>query len=231
MRAGDFTDKGVDIFVDEKIEFYTQDMIDKIPPQLLKPTRGRSIASDFRLINGNQIVGGAYTLVNVSPTLPDPLAWDGKEREKDESTPNTYVAELGIREGSLRIRGRFLFSQKNTADNELLEFSGVNIIREFLPHTSPNELEYINSFSVGKGIYDPQARGDPYYEVNIPGRIALLFPRFLKTNERFVITIDWQGKFMRYQADRKFSALTGMIKSLELTEIRPQDADIYTNLY
>ena len=33
---------------------------------------------------------------------------------------------------------------------------------------------------------------------------SLLFPRGLPSNGRGVVTIEWEGESMRYQADRKF---------------------------
>jgi hypothetical protein len=82
--------------------------------------------------------------------------------------------------------------------------------------------------NLGPGIYDPQASGEPYVQLNFPGRLSLLFPRGISGNAlRDVLTMEWQGKSMRFQVDRKLKDLSGGCKSLELTEIRPEDAEIY----
>jgi hypothetical protein len=39
--------------------------------------------------------------------------------------------------------------------------------------------------------------------------------------------MEFQGGSMRFQADRKFINLSGAIKTLELTEIRPSDVESY----
>jgi hypothetical protein len=42
-----------------------------------------------------------------------------------------------------------------------------------------------------------------------------------------VLSMDWTAEDMRYQVDRKFTEVDGSLNSLELTEIQPQDAEVY----
>ena len=63
--------------------------------------------------------------------------------------------------------------------------------------------------------------------ITLPGRTTLFFPRGMNKAERGVLSIQWQGVRMMYQADRKFNDLSGALRTLELTEIRPEDASLY----
>jgi hypothetical protein len=85
---------------------------------------------------------------------------------------------------------------------------------------------------LGFDIYDPPiCVNDEYQILKLPGRLSLLFPRGLRINEPSSLTIQWEARNFRYQADRKFIALTGMVKTLVLTEIQPENVGIYGNLY
>ena len=44
---------------------------------------------------------------------------------------------------------------------------------------------------------------------------------------RGFISLDWIAGEMRYQIDRKFHSLDGSLASLELTEIKKADAQVY----
>ena len=95
----------------------------------------------------------------------------------------------------------------------------------FLPPGPSGVIEY-DAATPGAGIYDPQESGEPYVELRLPGRLTLLFPRGLRADGRAVLTMEWLGKVMRYQLDRKFTTLRrGAIDTLELTEIRIGDAN------
>jgi hypothetical protein len=100
-------------------------------------------------------------------------------------------------------------------------------VREAGKDTSPPEMQPLLDPRAGPGIYDPQMEGEPYVQLNMPGRLSLLFPRGLPLNGRSVMTIEFEGDTMRYQADRKIVNLSGAIRTLELTEIRPTDVENY----
>jgi hypothetical protein len=152
--------------------------------------------------------------------------------------PEVYVAELAIREDNIRTRVRFAFSNKPTdavTPTEAKEYDmflvGVNIIRECLTTCSPEEIQPLLTEKMGQGIYDPQQRGEPYVQLNFPGRLSLLFPRALRGTKNDVgniLCIEWQGRSMRFQVDRRFNYLTnGQVRALELTEVRTEDAAKY----
>lgn len=63
--------------------------------------------------------------------------------------------------------------------------------------------------------------------MQLPGRTTLFFPRGLDVREKGVLSIQWEGVKMMYQADRKFNDLLGGIRTLELTEIRSSEAELY----
>ena len=92
-------------------------------------------------------------------------------------------------------------------------------------------LQPLLAKTVGCGIYDPQASGDPYVQLNLSGKLSLLFPRGVnaaRNPSRHVLTMEWEGKQMRFQVDRRFAELTdGRIKSLELTEVQAAKAEKY----
>jgi hypothetical protein len=99
------------------------------------------------------------------------------------------------------------------------------IIREQLEGTPNQQVSPFSDLTIGSEIYDPQAQGEPYEQFSFPGKITLFFPKILFSNSKGVLTIQWDGIKMRYQADRKFPSLeSGRINTLELTEIMPQDA-------
>jgi hypothetical protein len=94
---------------------------------------------------------------------------------------------------------------------------------------SPASVELILDPQLGPGIYDPQvAGGEPYVQLNLKGRVSLLFPLALRdTREVQVVTMEFQGRDYRWQVDRKMDSLDGAVKSIELTEVRSDDALIY----
>jgi hypothetical protein len=101
------------------------------------------------------------------------------------------------------------------------------VIREYKQGTPVGELKPILEQSLGSIIYDPQARDEPYFEVPMPYRTTLFFPKYLIADGRGVLTVQWEGSTFQFQCDRKFEfLLNGGIKSFELTEIRPENAGI-----
>jgi hypothetical protein len=65
--------------------------------------------------------------------------------------------------------------------------------------------------------------------LNLPGRLSLCFPRAMRSQSlaRNILTMEWTAKELRYQVDRKFGEFTGLIRSLELTEIGVQDSETF----
>lgn len=240
MTASEFSNEGVSIFIKE---VYTENATsnDKAPDasakevteMLQKPTRAVTKPTDFRVIGGNQIVANVFTLNAVSPNGPDRDPLEVIE-EITDFTPDSYVGELGIKEGLIRTRVRFAYAAGATAALSAAEkyslplgLLGMTVIREAQLAASPADVQLLLDSKLGPGIYDPQAAGEPYLQLNLPGRLSLLFPRGVAAGRRQCLTIEWEGAAMRYQADRKFADLSGAIASLELTEVRASEADKY----
>jgi len=90
--------------------------------------------------------------------------------------------------------------------------------------TTTTNIEYDKDI-LGVDVFDPQESGEPYVELPLPGQLTLFFPRGLKLRQRAVITVQWTGKGMRYQVDRRFNTvINASINTLELSEIRKDDA-------
>lgn len=176
----------------------------------LNPTRSFLASTDFRTSEGNQAIGDGYTVGNATYV-----------GEKFIS----YVSEVAIREGPLRIRVRYVYhSDKDKFDISLV---GCVVIRESMGEVKPDEMSVLSNPYKGQGIYDPQAFDNYYFELDLEGRLSLYFPAFIFTKSRNVLTMDWHGKNFRYQLDRKFTSVRE-ISTFELTEIKPEDSLIYT---
>lgn len=216
MKAGEFTNAGVDIFCSETYSPHKETDNDDIRDILHRETRQSYASTDFRTVAGNQIVGNCYSLNRVENAL------------------DVHVAELAVREGSVRIRCRYAFKAGSSSALSIEEQSrydlslvGFTIVREILDTVSELEMEKLLDPTPGLGIYDPQVTGDQYVQLNFPGRLSLFFPRGLKANMLQVLTMEWRGDAMRFQVDRRFVDISGSIKTLELTEIRAEDAEQY----
>ncbi len=108
-----------------------------------------------------------------------------------------------------------------------MSLAGFIVIRESLLSASPLDIQPLIDSKLGPDIYDPQHNGEPYVQLKFPGRLTLFFPRGLNTNNKQCMTIEFEGSKIRYQVDRKISDLTGSINSLELTEVKVEDAEMY----
>ena len=247
MESGEFSKKGVSISTKESYNSQIGPkeaalLPSKLSKLLLQPTKSIFQPAEFRTQEGNTIVGNTFTWGRVDPV------YSGREDEKwdpldiieasSDYPPDIYVAELGIKDGAVRTRVRFAFSKLDEsgpaltqAERESGEYAmqllGFVIVREAGKETSPSEMQPLLDPRAGPGIYDPQMEGKPYVQLNMPGRLSLLFPRGLPLNGRSVMTIEFEGDTMRYQADRKIVNLSGAIRTLELTEIRPADVENY----
>jgi hypothetical protein len=179
-------------------------------------------STDFRVQNGNSVVGNVYTLSRTEPL--------------SSLSPDSYIAEVAVGEGKIRTRVRYAYTKKPTAALNIaagedkqyeMSFAGLTVIREAKLDISPEEVQPLVDQKVGPGIYDPQAKGEPYVQLNLPGFLSILFPRALKNDERQTMCVEWQGNKMRFQTDRCFLDVTGAIKTLELTEITIENAQKY----
>lgn len=237
VSAGTFELTGVPIFFKET---YTSTAplsgSDKETPAhslLLSRTREKFEASDFRPSVGNQIVANVYSVCDV-------IGGDVTDPATEQVVPESYVTEIAIREGCLRTRVRYAYINKLTAAMDETEkvagkygvfLAGLVVIRECLTDTPVAEAQPLFAETLGSGIYDPQVTGEPYVQINLPGKLSLLFPRGITSvlnKAGHALTIEWEGKDMRYQVDRRFCELTGgNIRSLELTEVRAADAETY----
>ena len=247
MEAGEFSKQGVTISIKETYKSRIGPKEAALLPNtlsklLLQPTKPMFQPTEFRTQEGNTIVGNAFTWGRVDPV------YSGRKNEKwdpldiiETSTdypPDILVVELGIKDGVVRTRVRYAFTKLDDSSPALtqaereseeyaMQLRGFVIIREAVEHASLHEMEPLVDPRAGPGIYDPQMEGEPYVQLNMPGRLSLLFPRGLPLNGRSVVTIECEGDNMRYQADRKFINLSGAIRTLELTEIRPADVESY----
>ena len=80
----------------------------------------------------------------------------------------------------------------------------------------------------GGPLYDPPPGSrEGYCSLYLERGLTLLFPAAIASAKRGVICADWSASAMRYQLDRKFDALDGSLRSLELTEIAVDDASVY----
>ena len=244
LTAGIFNLVGVPIFFSESYSSSASPSESTAHSLLLKETRTQYEASDFRPSEGNQIVANVYTVSKVAKG--EVVLVDSVEATEltpmIESTsyeiPESYVAEIAIKEGSIRTRVRFAYTNKISAAMEEAEkiagnydmiFTGLVVIRETQNTLSGDKDMFLET--LGSGIYDPQVGGEPYVQLNFPGKLSLLFPRGISgvlNKSGHALTIEWEGKAMRYQVDRRFNELTdGRVRSLELTEVRAADAAEY----
>lgn len=237
ITAGTFDLTGVPIYFNE---IYTStaplsgsDKETSAHSLLLQHTREKFDASDFRPSLGNQIVANVYSVCNViGGSITNP--------ETTQETPESYVTEIAIREGCLRTRVRYAYTNilnaamdetEMTGGNYNVFLAGMAIIRECLTTATLDEVQPLFIETLGSGIYDPQVSGEPYVQINLPGKLSLLFPRGISSTLNkagHALTVEWEGKDMRYQVDRRFCELTvGNMRSLELTEVRAADAETY----
>lgn len=229
MSMGKVLSYGVEINIKEDYETNNQkpdsnmdDSMKRAIKLLHKETRSSYQPIDFRITNGNSVVANVYTLSRTEPL--------------STSSPDSYVAEVAVGEGKIRTRVRYAYTKQPTAALNIaagedkqyeMSFAGLTIIREAKLDVSPEEVQPLVDQTIGPGIYDPQAKGEPYIQLNLPGFLSILFPRALKTDERQTMCVEWQGNKMRFQADRCFVDLSGAIKTLELTEITIDNAQKY----
>lgn len=251
LTAGVFNLVGVPIFFDEK---YTStaplsgsDKETTAHSLLLTCTNPSYEACDFRPSVGNQIVANVYTLSKIVngeivhvASVPETETSAFIEARTYE-IPESLVAEIAIREGCIRTRVRYAYTNKVSAAVDVagkdasskydVFLAGLTIIRECLTDTSLADAQPLFDERVGSGIYDPQVSGEPYVQINLPGKLSLLFPRGISgvlNKSGHAVTVEWEGKDMRYQVDRRFNELTGgQVRSLELTEVRAADAEAY----
>jgi hypothetical protein len=101
------------------------------------------------------------------------------------------------------------------------------VLKEALVESAPLQIKPLYDATYGGPLYDPQIFSPSYAAISLPGRITLFFPRGLDHADKGVLAFQWQATQMIYQADRKFNDLSGAIRTLELTEIRPDDAEAY----
>lgn len=219
--ASPFTNVGVDISIDEtfRVKKISEDYnsFQPIVNMLLQPTRKLCKSNEFRSISGNQNVGNSYTFGNLIVNSENEFV--------------AYIGELAIKDGPVRVRVKYLYS--NAIDTDSIILSGFLIIRESLNSIKREDLSYLDLMftnDVGFSIYDPQERGEEYIEIIQQGKLTLYFPTILKQklDSKGILTMQWQGRELLFQSDRKFnSLLKASITSLELTEIRPNDATVY----
>lgn len=249
ISSGTYSHEGVDISLVEDFSpsFRSPDIdinkdIDRSHQTLLTPSIPFLYPSNkFRTSYGNQMVGNAFTLCSMEE------AATAQQPSDESSVPETYSAVLAVREESLRTRVRYVYTKCTTkalqsGEHEKYDMSllGITLVREvYLGDSSskdpasagniPSAIDY-NADTLGVGIYDPQETGEAYVEVVLPGKLTLRFPRGLRVSrsKQAALTMQWSGRILRYQLDRKFSSLReGAITTFELTEVRSEDAELW----
>lgn len=252
ISSGTYSLEGVDITVVEDFSpsFRSPDIdidFNRSQQSLLTPSIPFLYpSSKFRTSCGNQMVGNAFTLCSVEEEK-EAAAAAAQQPSDEPSVPETYSAVLAVREESLRTRVRYVYTKCATkalqsGEHEKYDMSlyGITVVREvYLGDSSnkdpasagniPSAIDY-NVDTLGVGIYDPQETGEEYMEVQFPGKLTLRFPRGLRVSRSkpAALTMQWSGRIIRYQLDRKFSSLKeGAISTFELTEVRSEDAELW----
>lgn len=79
----------------------------------------------------------------------------------------------------------------------------------------------------GTGLYDGEAQlgGAELYSLYAPGGVTVVAPAALRRGAPAALSVDWEARGMRYQADRKAGGEhDGSLLTLELTEAEGSDA-------
>jgi len=149
------------------------------------------------------------------------------EHGEDAGADGALLFELGLREEGRRVRVKFAYAAAPEGD---LSLERVLVAREAESGGggggggggAEEELP------PGSGLYDPPP-GDRtrYCSLYCDGGITLVFPASLGRDEPGFVSVDWTAGSMRYQLDRKFARLERRVGSLELTEVRREDAAVY----
>jgi hypothetical protein len=183
-------------------------------PQLESSTRPTYLPADFTSECGNQVVANTYTLCKIDD--------------------NYHIIENAIRDQSMRVRCRALYAKDakdslKVGEDGLFAYAlvGFTVIKEFMSNTSQAENSLLFEEEFGKGLYDPPIEGEPYISLQFPGRLSFLFPRGITKEGLQFLSMEWIATSYRFQIDRKFVGCDGLMKSIELTEIRIEDAEIY----
>ncbi len=185
---------------------------------LTSVTKSHYTSDKFRVSEGNQFVGNGFTVASVSEL---------------SNGDKLYVAEEGVRIGNQRTRTRYVYHQHKA----IVTLIGLCLIREIASNAPEMQAtESINQLfhmeKVGMGIFDPQVQGERYVDITLPGRLSLLFPTAIQEGEKTSLTMEWMDDTTRYQIDRIFSSVKKTsIHTLELTEVKVEDAKKYTALH
>ncbi|CAM9321990.1 unnamed protein product [Discosporangium mesarthrocarpum] len=166
----------------------------------------------FRAVNGTQVAGNAYTIGAKFSNLGD---------------DSDIWAEVGLRAEDARVRCILNYRGQGGTSS----IHQVYIARErlgYLPVKDAHD-EGLLYGAAGKGLYDPppQSRSNLYFSVYAQGGLTIRFPLKVEDGHPGVISVDWSAGPMRYQADRTFDALDGTCRTLEVTEIGTEDAEVY----
>lgn len=174
---------------------------------LQRPTVEALMPPDLRISQGHQIIGSAFTLVS--------------------SSPGAHVAELCVRDGPIRLRVKYCFL--TDAAPGVWTLAAILIAKEAQIGSAPLQIKPLFAPALGGPLYDAQfSSGPEYTSINMPGRLTLCFPRTLREGDFHVLSMQWEATKMMYQLDRKFDAVhSGAIKTFELTEITPDDAEAF----
>lgn len=158
----------------------------------------------FRPERGNMAVSNAYT-------LSAPAEGGG------------VLLELGLRDARAGRRLRCKLAYAPSGDDEM-RLARLAVIRE----AEAGADGAAERDEPGGPLYDPPPGSrEGYCSLYLERGLTLLFPAAIASAKRGVICADWSASAMRYQLDRKFDALDGSLRSLELTEIAVDDASVY----
>ncbi|KAL1525056.1 hypothetical protein AB1Y20_019929 [Prymnesium parvum] len=186
-------------------------MVDK----MRTPSLGIDLQADYRAFTpemGNMAVANAYTLAQADA--------DG-----------SILLELALKEGTRRVRCKLLYNSGDSGERQLERLAVVKEAAEGSTFAQGDDMGTVDlDGSPGRGLYNPPSGmhdGSVYTTLYCDGGVTLKFPRAIPLNVPGCISLDWVAGKMRYQLDRKFSAMDGSLASLELTEISKEDSMIY----
>jgi hypothetical protein len=211
------------------------------------------IATDLRAEFGNMAVGGAYTLrheaLSASASTPAMLedapllieiaiAHDaGSAAREGRPAPMPGAAA-----GRMRVRCLLCYSPFERRGGGgpaplARRIEWVEVVREVcappgteLAAPGAGRPQWADALGgdAGTGLYDPEAQrgGSGLYSLYCAGGLTVVLPTELRAGTPAAISVDWDAREMRYQADRKSDgAHDGSLLTLELTEAQGSDGD------
>lgn len=167
--------------------------------RLTTPTRDLVLRPDMlRAKFGNMAVGGGFVVTH----------------EQSQA----LVFELGLAHEAARVRCTVGYSGWADGDTRSLDF--VEVAREGRDGQEPP------AGPAGTGVYDPEALAGAQglFSLYCDGGITVVLPLVLHRGVASAVSLDWHGRELRLQADRKAGGdHDGSLLTLEVTEAQGAD--------